>query len=232
MPDCASSTNSRYSGRWLDRDGRVRAGPGGRLPVRRAGRRGPRVRVRADGGDPAASPASTLVWFGLRARRAAAEADRITATGMAGTATITGLTQTGMPLNDQPQVDIELLVTIPGRPPYAASRKEFVPLILLGRLRSGGPLPVKVDPNDPEDVIIDCGPGARRAACRPGAARPAAHGRTAPRPDRDARPGPGGVAASGLIRRRVRDPGAGRLRRRPGARPRPRDRDRRDGHHR
>ncbi len=90
-----------------------------------------------------------LVWFGVRARRSAAEADRIAATGLAGTATVTGLTQTGMSLNDQPQVKIDLLVTVPGRAPYAASRKEFVPLILLGRLGSGAPLPVKVDPTDP-----------------------------------------------------------------------------------
>lgn len=96
-----------------------------------------------------------LIWFGLRARRAAADADRITATGLAGTATVTGLTQTGMSLNDQPQVDMELLVSVPGRAPYQAHRKEFVPLILLGRLSSGLPLPVKVDPTDPGRVIID-----------------------------------------------------------------------------
>ncbi len=111
-----------------------------------------------------------LVWIGLRARRAAAEADRITATGLAGTATVTGLTQTGMQLNDQPQVKIDLLVSIPGREPYAASRKEFVPLILLGRLGSGVPLPVKVDPADPQDVIIDWAVGALPAVVMPGGA--------------------------------------------------------------
>ena len=108
-----------------------------------------------------------LIWIGLRARRAAAEADRITATGLAGTATVTGLTQTGMQLNDQPQVKIDLLVSIPGRAPYAASRKEFVPLILLGRLGSGVPLPVKVDPTDPQDVIIDWEAGALPAVVMP-----------------------------------------------------------------
>ncbi len=101
-----------------------------------------------------------LVWFGMRARRSAAEADRIASTGIAGTATVTGLTQTGMTLNDQPQVEIGLLVSIPGRAPYAAARKEFVPLILLGRLSSGQPLPVKVDPNDPQAIVIDWAAGA------------------------------------------------------------------------
>lgn len=100
-----------------------------------------------------------LIWFGLRARRSAAEADRIAATGIAGTATVTGLTQTGMTLNDQPQVEIGLLVSIPGRAPYAATRKEFVPLILLGRLSSGQPLPVKVDRADPQAIVIDWAAG-------------------------------------------------------------------------
>lgn len=100
-----------------------------------------------------------LVWFGLRARRSAAEADRITSTGIAGTATVTELTQTGMTLNNQPQVEIGLLVSLPGRKPYAASLKQFVPLILLGRLSSGQPLPVKVDPKDPQAIVIDWASG-------------------------------------------------------------------------
>ena len=105
-----------------------------------------------------------LVWFGLRARRSAADADRIASTGIAGTATVTGLTQTGMTLNNQPQVEIGLLVSIPGRAPYAATRKEFVPLILLGRLSSGQPLPVKVDRADPQAIVIDWAAGALPAA--------------------------------------------------------------------
>jgi hypothetical protein len=96
-----------------------------------------------------------LVWFGMRMRRSAADVDRITRTGLAGTAQITSLTQTGMSMNDQPQIAMELLVTVPGRVPYQAQRKEFVPLILLGRLGSGVPLPVKVDPADPQRVVID-----------------------------------------------------------------------------
>jgi hypothetical protein len=96
-----------------------------------------------------------LVLFGLRSRARAAEAKRVLTVGINGTATITSMTQTGMYLNEQPQVKMELLVQIPGRQPYTAVRKEFVPLILLGRLSSGAPLAVKVDPGDPQDVIID-----------------------------------------------------------------------------
>jgi hypothetical protein len=96
-----------------------------------------------------------LIFFGLRSRRSAAEADRLVRTGLSGSAQVTSLSQTGMSMNDQPQIDMELLVTVPGKAPYTARRKEFVPLILLGRLGSGMPLPVKVDPADLQRVIID-----------------------------------------------------------------------------
>jgi len=93
--------------------------------------------------------------IGLRVRRSAAANDRLLASGLAGQAAITGLTQTGMYLNENPQVAMDLLVELPGRPAYAARRKEFVPLILLGRLSSGAPLPVRVDPADPQRLVID-----------------------------------------------------------------------------
>jgi hypothetical protein len=96
-----------------------------------------------------------LIAFGLRAGAKAAEAERIDETGIPGRATITGLSQTGMYLNENPQVEMNLLVDVPGRAPYQATRKEFVPLILLARLASGAPLAVKVDPADPSKVIVD-----------------------------------------------------------------------------
>jgi hypothetical protein len=108
-----------------------------------------------------------LIVAGWRSGASSDEADRITSTGIAGTATVTGLTQTGMSLNDQPQVEIELLVQLPGRPSYTAKHKEFVPLILLGRLSSGAPLPVRVDPADPQKVVVDWSYGQPSAA--PGA---------------------------------------------------------------
>jgi hypothetical protein len=154
MPDFTSSTYSRYTGKWLIGTGIfeliLAAGflvLGVSEPILTFGF-----------GLTAAILGITgfaLVWFGIRARRSASEADRLTTTGIAGTATITGLTQTGMSLNNQPQVGIDLEVSILGRAPYAAHRKEFVPLILLGRLSSGSALPVKVDPADPQSLVID-----------------------------------------------------------------------------
>ena len=96
-----------------------------------------------------------LIVLGIVARTRAAAVDQILATGTPGTAQVTGLTQTGMYLNEQPQVQLQLLVNVPGRPAYTASHKSFVPLILLGRLTSGQPLPVKVDTVDPQKLVVD-----------------------------------------------------------------------------
>jgi hypothetical protein len=154
MPAFTSSTFNRYAGKWLIGTGIFELAlaaafvVGGLLdPVLTGGFLLTAAILGATG--------LGLVWFGLRSRRWAADADRIASTGLAGTATITSLTQTGMSLNDQPQVEMDLMVTIPGRAPYKATRKEFVPLILLGRLSSGMPLPVKVDRADPQRLIIE-----------------------------------------------------------------------------
>ena len=96
-----------------------------------------------------------LLFIGARVGSSAAEADRIMRNGLSGQAMVMGLTQTGMYLNENPQVEMSLMVNVPGRPSYPATRKEIVPLILLGRLSSGQPLPVRVDPLDPGKLVID-----------------------------------------------------------------------------
>jgi hypothetical protein len=96
-----------------------------------------------------------LIVVGLIVGRSAAATDQLLATGIAGQATITGLTQTGMYLNDQPQISMDLTVNLPGQAPYAAKHHEFVPLMLLGRLSSGAPLVVRVDPANPQHLAID-----------------------------------------------------------------------------
>ena len=93
-----------------------------------------------------------LLLAGLLWMRRAAKKDRISSTGVAGTGQIMGLGQTGMTVNDQPQVELDLLVTIPGRSPYRVKVKEIVPLIMLNRLQ--GTLPVRVDPAEPNAVVI------------------------------------------------------------------------------
>jgi hypothetical protein len=68
-----------------------------------------------------------------------------------------GLTQTGLFVKENPQVGIDLTVSVPGRTPFPAHVQQIVPLILLGRLVSGAILPVKVDSADPSKVVIEWG---------------------------------------------------------------------------
>jgi hypothetical protein len=93
-----------------------------------------------------------LVAVAVVLLRRAAATDRISAMGVVGTGQIMGLRQTGVLINGQPQVEMDLLVTVMGRSPYRAKGKEIVPLIMLNRLQ--GTLPVRVDPARPESVVV------------------------------------------------------------------------------
>ena len=98
-----------------------------------------------------------LIVIGIIVGRRAASTDALLATGTPGTATITGLTQTGMYMNENPQIRMQLLVSLPGQTPYATQHTEIVPLMLLGRLNSGAPLNVRVDPMNLNRVAVDWG---------------------------------------------------------------------------
>jgi hypothetical protein len=98
-----------------------------------------------------------LIIIGIVVGRRAAATDALLSTGTPGTATNTGLTQTGMFFNDQPQIKMGLLVNLPGQTPYAAQHTEIVPLMLLGRLTNGAPLQVRVDPMNLNRIAVDWG---------------------------------------------------------------------------
>jgi hypothetical protein len=96
-----------------------------------------------------------MIIAGVLAGRSASRTNQILQTGIPGTATITGMTQTGLYVNEQPQIGLNLLIQLPGEVPYAANIKQVVPLMLLGRLSSGAPLNVRVDQMDRSKVEID-----------------------------------------------------------------------------
>jgi hypothetical protein len=93
-----------------------------------------------------------LLVIGLVAMRRATATDRVSREGIAGTADIVGLRQTGMFVNNNPQVELDLQVQVIGRSPYRTKVKEVVPLVMLNRLH--GTVPIRVDPTDPERVVI------------------------------------------------------------------------------
>ena len=79
---------------------------------------------------------------------------RVMAEGIQGTAQILGMTQTGVQVNEQPQVELHMRIEAAGIAPYELRKKFVVPLIALGQL-SGGRLSVAIDREDHENVVID-----------------------------------------------------------------------------
>jgi hypothetical protein len=97
----------------------------------------------------------TFVVLAVALGKGAALRKRLQQTGVAGTAQIVGLRETGMRVNDQPQIEMQLMVSIPGRATYTAIHREVVSHLALARLQPGASLPVRVDPNDVAMMAID-----------------------------------------------------------------------------
>jgi hypothetical protein len=76
------------------------------------------------------------------------------ASGIVGQARIDAISDTGMTVNDNPQVQFNLTVTIPGRDPYAASLTQVVSRIAIGSFQPGATVPVRVSPTDPQTLMI------------------------------------------------------------------------------
>jgi hypothetical protein len=84
----------------------------------------------------------------------AAQKDRLHETGVDGEGTIAGIEQTGMWMNDQAYVRLDLIVRVPGHQPYEVKHGEIVPQVALGRLTNGSTLPLKVDPERPSHLLV------------------------------------------------------------------------------
>src|SRR5438309_8956647 len=65
--------------------------------------------------------------------------------GLAGTATLNQYRDTGMTINENPQVEMELTIAIEGRDPVQVTHSEMVPRLMMTRLAPGASLPVRVD---------------------------------------------------------------------------------------
>lgn len=83
-----------------------------------------------------------------------AKMQHLLANGIAGTATIKELRDTGMQVNYQPQFDIDLEVMIEGRDPYAATVRQVIAMSVLPQFQPGVTMPVHVDPADPASLMI------------------------------------------------------------------------------
>jgi hypothetical protein len=76
------------------------------------------------------------------------------ANGIVGQATIDQISDTGATINDNPQVQFNLTVALPGRDPYPATLTQVVSRIAIGSFQPGATVPVRVSPDDPQTLMI------------------------------------------------------------------------------
>jgi hypothetical protein len=76
------------------------------------------------------------------------------ANGRVGQATITHVTDTGVKLGENPQVEIDLLVALDGAPAYRATVTQVISRLAVANFQPGATVPVRVDPADPAELII------------------------------------------------------------------------------
>src|SRR5262249_8719495 len=81
-------------------------------------------------------------------------AQRLQTGGVLGQAQILGMTPTDFLVNRARVVDLQLQVGTPVHAPFVVNRRETVPPTMMGRLGTGQPLPVRVDPTRPESFVI------------------------------------------------------------------------------
>jgi hypothetical protein len=84
----------------------------------------------------------------------AQRAQHLAVNGRPGSAVISAVRQTGVMVNDNPQIEMDLDVSVPGLVPYRATHKQVVALIAAAQFQPGATVPVKVDPHDPQMLIV------------------------------------------------------------------------------
>jgi hypothetical protein len=82
------------------------------------------------------------------------KAQHLMANGRQGTATIAGLRQTGTFVNENPQVEMDLDVSVEGLEPYRVTHRQVLAMVAIPQFQPGASVPVRVDPQDPQSLIV------------------------------------------------------------------------------
>lgn len=83
------------------------------------------------------------------------QAQTLMATGLVGQATILAVRDTGMTLNENPVVELDLQVTSPGSPaPYPVTHRQMINRLQVHQLQTGAAVQVRVDPVNPQSLIL------------------------------------------------------------------------------
>jgi hypothetical protein len=90
----------------------------------------------------------------VRLIKGSAERSRILSRGVPAQATILRIWETGVRINDQPQVGFELQVQTPQGHTWVAQSVMTVSTLLIPRIQPGAVVPVKYDPADASKVAV------------------------------------------------------------------------------
>jgi len=82
------------------------------------------------------------------------KAQMLMASGIVGEATIDAVNDTGVTVNENPQIELALTVTVPGKEPYRATLTQVVSRLAIASFQPGSTVPVRVSPDDPQVLMI------------------------------------------------------------------------------
>jgi hypothetical protein len=82
------------------------------------------------------------------------KAYRLNAEGIPGTGTIVAVRDTGMTINDNPELELDIAVSVGGRDPYQVTHRQVIARIAMAGFQPGAEVPLKVDPADASSVLI------------------------------------------------------------------------------
>ena len=82
------------------------------------------------------------------------KAQHLMASGRVASATITAVRDTGMTINDNPTVELDLAVAVDGTDPYAVTHRQTISRIAIPSFQPGATIPVRVDPVDRTSLMI------------------------------------------------------------------------------
>jgi hypothetical protein len=84
----------------------------------------------------------------------AQEARRLLQIGRRGLATVVAVRQTGVEVDDNPQAELDLQVAVEGVAPYEVTHRQVISRVAIDSFWPGAKVPVRVDPQDPRNVLV------------------------------------------------------------------------------
>jgi hypothetical protein len=94
-----------------------------------------------------------LLWFARRQKEKGEHQDHVFRTGIRGTATVVSA-GSNVTVNEMPRMKLRLALEVPGFPDREVERAEIMPVFAARRMQPGLRLPVYVNPDDQDDLVL------------------------------------------------------------------------------